>query len=261
MALDNPQAEVRYFFHIQRIHVLRSIRFKNPGDFLRYEIAGFDIIIDMDRNNKINAFHNICRHRAYPVVDKDEGSAKILSCRYHGWSYGLDGKLAKAPGYQDIDGFEKSKNGLFPIHVHIDYNGFIWLNLDSAEEPEIPWNDDFMDVDRQKRFEVYSFDDYEYDHSWGIDAPYNWKIAADNYNGKSYSFIDSLFPKLIINEECYHCKTTHPDIPALANLESYDVKPKGMAILHDAATTEEQRASGMVVASTYYFPNASMNVM
>jgi hypothetical protein len=34
-----------------------------------------------------------------------------------------------------------------------------------------------------------------------------------------------------------------------------------MAILHDAATTEEQRATGMVVASTYYFPNASMNVM
>lgn len=119
----------------------------------------------------------------------------------------------------------------------------IWLNLDANEEPEIPWSDDFEGVDTQERFKTYSFDDYEYDHSWSIDAPYNWKIAADNYN------------------ECYHCKTTHPDIPALANLESYDVKPRGMAILHDAATTEEQRASGMVVASTYYFPNASMNVM
>jgi len=197
----------------------------------------------MDRNNKINAFHNICRHRAYPVVDKEEGAAKILSCRYHGWSYGLDGKLAKAPGYQDVEGFDKSRNGLFPIHVHVDKLGFVWLNLSAETEPEIPWQDDFEGIDMQARFEGYNFDDYQYDHSWGIDAPYNWKIAADNYN------------------ECYHCKTTHPDIPALANLESYDVTPRGMAILHDAATTEEQRASGMVVASTYYFPNASMNVM
>jgi phenylpropionate dioxygenase-like ring-hydroxylating dioxygenase large terminal subunit len=33
---------------------------------------------------------------------------------------------------------------------------------------------------------------------------YNWKILADNFN------------------ECYHCPTTHPDIPAFLNLESFD---------------------------------------
>jgi len=235
--------ERRAIFSRKWLLTTHKLRLKQPGDWIRYEIAGFDIVIDMDRNHKINAFHNICRHRAYPVVDGKEGSAKILSCRYHGWSYGLDGKLAKAPGYQDMEGFDKSTNGLLRVHTHIDHNGFIWLNLDGGAEPEIPWQDDFDGIDTQKRFEAYDFDDYAYDHSWEIEAPYNWKVAADNYN------------------ECYHCKTTHPDIPALANLESYDVKPKGMAILHDAATTEEQRASGMVVASTYYFPNASMNVM
>lgn len=220
-----------------------KLRFKNPGDWLNYDIAGFSILLVKDRKNNINAYHNVCRHRAYPVVDGEEGTAKILSCRYHGWSYGLDGKLAKAPGYDDLSDFDKTKNGLFPIHVHIDHNGFVWLNLDASKKPEIAWNDDFENVDLQKRFEEYNFDDYEFDHAWHIDAEYNWKIAADNYN------------------ECYHCKTTHPDIPALANLESYDVKPKAAYIQHDAATTDEQRATGMVVASTYYFPNASMNVM
>jgi phenylpropionate dioxygenase-like ring-hydroxylating dioxygenase large terminal subunit len=32
----------------------------------------------------LNGFHNICRHRAYPVVTKDEGNVNILSCQYHG---------------------------------------------------------------------------------------------------------------------------------------------------------------------------------
>lgn len=235
--------ERRSIFSRKWLLVTHKLRFKNPGDWLRYEIAGFDILIVKDRQNNINAFHNVCRHRAYPVVDKEEGTSRIISCRYHGWSYGLDGKLAKAPGYQGLDGFDRSQNGLFPIHVHLDHNGFVWLNLDSKEKPEIAWEDDFEGVDLQKRFEAYDFDDYEYDHTWGIDAPYNWKIAADNYN------------------ECYHCKTTHPDIPALADLESYDVHPHLAYIRHDAATTEEQKATGMVVASTYYFPNASMNVM
>lgn len=236
--------ERRAIFSRKWLLTTHKLRLKQPGDWVRYQIAGFDVIIALDRNDNINAFHNVCRHRAYPVIEAGEkGNAKILACRYHGWSYGLNGSLAKAPGYQDLPDFDRSKNGLFLIHVHIDHNGFIWLNLDAKETPEIPWRADFDGVDLQARFSAYDFDDYEYDHSWSIEAPYNWKIAADNYN------------------ECYHCKTTHPDIPALANLESYDVKPRLAYIQHDAATTEEQRASGMVVASTYYFPNASMNVM
>lgn len=235
--------ERRAIFSRKWLLTTHKLRLKNPGDWLRYEIAGFDILLVSDRSGKINALHNVCRHRAYPIVDKEQGTSKILACRYHGWSYGLDGKLAKAPGYQDLEGFDKSQNGLFPIHVHVDHKGFVWLNLDAKAEPEIPWNDDFEGVDLQNRFEAYNFDDYEFDHQWEIEAPYNWKIAADNYN------------------ECYHCKTTHPDIPALADLESYDVHPDRAFIRHDAATTEEQKATGMVVASTYYFPNASMNVM
>ncbi|CBF84015.1 uncharacterized protein ANIA_11366 [Aspergillus nidulans FGSC A4] len=42
-----------------------------------------------------------------------------------GWSSGINGKLANAPRYQELDGFDKEKSGLFPIHVQIDKLGFI----------------------------------------------------------------------------------------------------------------------------------------
>ena len=236
------ELERRAIFSRKWLLITHKLRLLNTGDFLRYSVAGFDFVLIKDRSGAINAFHNVCRHRAYPVVEKNEGSAKILACRYHGWSYGLNGKLAKAPGYQSLPGFDKTENGLFPIHVHVDNNGFVWVNLDGKETPEVPWNEDFHGVDTSQRMSEFNFEDYKFDHIWDIDADYNWKIAADNYN------------------ECYHCPSTHPDLQDLADLESYDVQPKAGHIDHDAATTEEQRQAGFRVASTYYFPNASMNV-
>lgn len=101
------EIERRAIFSRRWLFMTHSSRVKNNGDWLRYNIAGYDFIITMGRQGNINAFHNVCRHRAYPVVEKEgSGNAKILACRYHGWSYGLNGKLAKAPGYQELD-FEK----------------------------------------------------------------------------------------------------------------------------------------------------------
>ncbi|KAK3075640.1 hypothetical protein LTR53_000882 [Teratosphaeriaceae sp. CCFEE 6253] len=223
--------------------VTHQNRLIKPGDWLKFKIAGFEFVLTRDRENKINAFHNVCRHRAFPVVTGEQsGNSKILSCKYHGWSYGLNGKLSKAPGYQELDGFDKSQNGLFPIHVHKDVNGFIWVNLDAKKEPEVAWKDDFDGIDTQHRYTQFNFDDYVFDHFWEMEGNYNWKILADNYN------------------ECYHCATTHPDIPALADLASYNVKTRACQIIHDAATTDEQRKNGLTVASTYYFPNVSTNI-
>lgn len=234
--------ERRAIFSRKWILITHSVRLRNPGDYLRYDVANFQFILCKDREGNINGFHNICRHRAYPVVEKQCGTAKILSCKYHGWSYGLNGKLSKAPGYQSLEGFDKSQNGLLPIHVHIDTNGFIWVNLDGKETPEIPWDEDFSGMDRQVRFEGINFDDYEFDHDWEMTGDYNWKILSDNYN------------------ECYHCATTHPDLATSFDLNAYSVDVRDGGIFHNVHATEEQIAKGMRVAPTYFFPSTSMNV-
>jgi phenylpropionate dioxygenase-like ring-hydroxylating dioxygenase large terminal subunit len=236
------ELERRAIFSKKWLLTTHSLRLPKDGDWLRYDIAGFDVIICRDRKGEIHAFHNVCRHRAYPVVEGDSGNSFMFSCKYHGWSYAMNGKLAKAPGYQELEGFDKSKNNLFSIHVHIDDKGFIWINMDAAPKPEIAWSDDFSGIDTQARFSCYNFDDYQFDHTWEMTGDYNWKILADNYN------------------ECYHCKTTHPDIPALADLESYYVETKNGHIMHFGNPTKEQIERGFRVASTYYFPNASMNI-
>lgn len=133
-------------------------------------------------------------------------------------------------------------NGLDTIHVHTDANAFIWINLDAGEQPEISWERDFKDIDLQPRFRHFNFDDYVYDHSWEMEGAYNWKLLADNYN------------------ECYHCLTAHPDVPTLADLSAYDVDTKDGSIIHFANAGQETIDAGLEIASTYYFPSASMTV-
>ncbi|KAF2819323.1 putative Rieske 2Fe-2S family protein [Ophiobolus disseminans] len=238
------EIERRAIFSKRWLFMTHTTRVKNTGDWLRYTVAGYDIIITKDRSGKVNAFHNVCRHRAYPVIEKEgSGNAKILACRYHGWSYGLNGTLAKAPGYQELE-FDKAQNSLFPIHTRIDRNGFIWINMDAAETPEVPFEEHFEDVDVQQRYtdSNINFDDYDLHHTYDLEGHYNWKILSDNFN------------------ECYHCPTTHPDIPAFLNLESFDSHLKDGHIQHACEPTEEQVKAGVNTHSTYYFPNSSMSV-
>ncbi|OAK97056.1 putative Rieske 2Fe-2S family protein [Phaeosphaeriaceae sp. SRC1lsM3a] len=238
------EIERRAIFSRRWLFMTHSSRLKNTGDWLRYNVAGYDIIITKDRQGNVNAFHNVCRHRAYPVIEKEgSGNAKILACRYHGWSYGLNGKLAKAPGYQDLE-FEKEENSLFGIHTRVDRNGFVWVNMDAKEVPEVSFEEHFENVDVQERYveSGIDFGDYELDHTYELDGHYNWKILADNFN------------------ECYHCPTTHPDIPAFLNLESFDSDLVAGHIQHHCAPTPEQVAAGVNTHSTYYFPASSMSV-
>lgn len=100
-----------------------------------------------------------------------------------GWSYGLNGKLAKAPRFEKMDSFDKGGNGLFKIHVHVDERGFVWVNLDGgASEPSVPWKRDFAGADTQPRLGSFNMDDYSFDHAWNMAGDYNWKTLVDNYN-------------------------------------------------------------------------------
>lgn len=140
--------------------------------------------------------------------------------------------------------FDKEQNGLFQIAVRIDDKGFIWVNMDRSKngKPEIEWETDFDTVDKQERFEQFDFNDYVLDHTYELQGAYNWKNAADNFN------------------ECYHCKTTHPDVPNFLTIDSADCETKAGHIQHDHASTPEQREKGFNVNSTYYFPNVSMSI-
>lgn len=236
------QLERRAIFSKKWLMVTHKLRFTTPGDYVRFEEAGYAFFLCLDKAGTLRGFHNICRHRAFPVVSECEGNAKIFSCKYHGWSYGLNGKLAKAPKFDYVDSFNKEDYSLFPVHVHVDKAGFVWVNLESAPTPTVAWENDFAGVDTQERFRHFDFTQYKFDHVWGMEGGYNWKTLADNYN------------------ECYHCTVAHPDVAKLADLSYYYTVPTPGFISHHSRPQKGKEDDDIKNASTYYFPNACMTV-
>lgn len=81
-----------------------------------------------------------------------------------------------------MESFDKDKVGLFPVHLHVDARGLVWVNLENTKESSVPWADDFSGADKQPRLNAYNMEEYVFDHVWGMKGDYNWKTLVDNYN-------------------------------------------------------------------------------
>lgn len=236
------QLERRAIFHRKWILVTHSLRFAKQGDYISFEVAGVSFFLVKDRGSKINGFHNICRHRAYPIVESKRGSASILSCKYHGWSYGLTGKLSKAPRFDTVKGFDEQEHSLLPVHVFVDACGFVWVNL-QAGEPEVKWDDDFDGVFDQGRMKEFDFaNEFKFDHYWEqAELKANWKGLVENFN------------------ECYHCATSHPLIAGVSDLTKYRVEPTKGRMEH-VIVNKDQEDGQFRRSIIYFYPGTSVSV-
>ena len=81
------ELEKRAIFSKRWMCVTHALRVKEVGQFVNFNIAGYKFFVIRDRQNEVKAFLNICRHRAYPVLEKESGEGgkvSILACKYHG---------------------------------------------------------------------------------------------------------------------------------------------------------------------------------
>ena len=85
----------------------------NPGDFKAVDdLPGGPVVLVRGRDGTIRAFANVCRHRGAKVAEGKGNCRNALVCPYHGWTYGLDGRLAGAPDMERTLDFDKSKIAL-----------------------------------------------------------------------------------------------------------------------------------------------------
>ncbi len=75
-----------------------------PGDYKTTFVGETPVIVARDENGDLNAFENRCVHKGALVCLKNRGNAKSLTCVYHNWIYGLDGKLISAAFSKGVKG-------------------------------------------------------------------------------------------------------------------------------------------------------------
>lgn len=157
----------------------------NAGDYLLFDFAGESVIVVRSKENEINALINVCKHRGSRVCLDARGRAKRLTCRYHGWTYDLDGSLLGAASMPE--NFDKSAAGLKKIHVEV-LDGMVFVNF--ADEPA---SFESIRKDLTDCLRPYQLEKAKVAHRASYPIAANWKLAVENYS------------------ECYHCAPAHPE--------------------------------------------------
>ena len=81
----------------------RTRRSRAPGDFVEYTIGDETIVIVCGTDGALHAFFNACLHRGRRLVDGSGTCADgTIRCPYHGWCYGLDGRVVAVPDRDDF---------------------------------------------------------------------------------------------------------------------------------------------------------------
>ncbi|KAM5519670.1 Rieske 2Fe-2S family protein [Fusarium oxysporum f. sp. phaseoli] len=169
------QLERRAIFSQTWICVSHRGRFRSPGDYVVYDVAGFPILMILGKDMAVRSFHNVCRHRAFPVARKQSGSATVLGCRYHGWSYNTEGRLIKAPYFENLTGFDKSLNSLFEIHTKQDSRGFLHINV--SRDKGLPATAPVAGLEMDKLEKIGP--DTELLESIEFSGNFNWKVILN----------------------------------------------------------------------------------
>jgi Rieske 2Fe-2S family protein len=159
------------------------------------DVAGESVLVTSDDDGVLHAADNVCRHRGSQLrpVDGEPDptpqacAAGALRCPYHSWTYGLDGRLLRAPHVEEA--LDPDRFSLVPVGVDT-WAGFVFVHLTPgaagplAEAVSAP----------TASLANYAIGDLVTGAVMSYDVAANYKVVLENYN------------------ECYHCGPVHPEL-------------------------------------------------
>ena len=120
--------EIEHLFKPSWMLVGHVSEVPKAGDYLTFEGFGERALVVRNKDGKINAFHNICRHRGSTLLVGQGRCRQSLTCPFHGWRYDFDGALQFIPGKEGFPHVNPKQISLKPIELEI-WQGFIFIRF------------------------------------------------------------------------------------------------------------------------------------
>lgn len=218
------------------------------GDYLTASIVDQSIIIIRGQDGELRGFYNVCQHRAHELL-RGRGHVHRITCPYHAWTYGIDGRFGGARGTASLQSFDNAAFNLKPVRIEVFAKRLIFFNLDPAA---IPLRDQAADLEADLEAEVPSFDRLTVAPGFAsAEIQANWKVAVDNYL------------------ECYHCRNAHPALASLMDLGSFRVDVHPFWMSHKAELGRPDNAAYPVLPNAantrtlwwWLWPTTTFNVL
>lgn len=206
-----------------------------PGDYLATDACGWPVLVVVGQDGVLRGFHNVCRHRAGPVLDDGTGRCSALVCGYHGWTYDLEGRLRRARDFGEALDFDAGDFGLLAIQAD-RWAGLSWVNLDAGAPPLRSCLGGLVGACEAFDLERLASGG---GHELSVDLECNWKTYADNYM------------------EGYHIPFVHPELNREVDARRYRVDVEDGYCRHSVPTRDGAVNSGTWL---WRFPNLAINL-
>lgn len=206
------EKEREHVFKKSWLNVAREEDLPNPGDYFVKEIEIFktSILVMRGLDGNIRAFHNICRHRGNKLVyNEGPGNAKVISCRFHGWSYGNEGQLRFIPAEEQSYGINKNSYDLVPLGCDT-WAGFVFIHYEAQPKEGLK---DYLG-ELHDRYKDYPFAQMQCISSFSAVLKANWKTAEDAFQEAMHvPYIHGItMGDAFVNSENPHCHITWAEL-------------------------------------------------
>jgi len=239
---DFLDLERQQIFHKSWQFLCHEEKLAQPGSYVAAEVQGQSIFACRDKTGELRAFYNVCKHRGHQLL-QGSGQTKVITCPYHAWVYGLDGRLSRARRSELIENFDTEKICLDAVRIEI-FCHLVFVNLD-PQAPALAEQSESL----SEEIMSYAPDlaNLTYAHTLTYRIKANWKAVVDNFL------------------ECYHCPVAHRDFCTLVEMDTYKVKTHGIYSSHMAkAGRTGNKAYGVESANVtdhavwYLWPNTTL---
>ena len=211
-----------------------------PGSYVTARIGEEAVIVVRGKDMILRAFFNVCRHRGGPIEIEDSGCVRMLQCKYHGWTYTLDGSLRGVPRFDRVDLFDKKDFGLVPVDLE-SWEGLLFVRL----SPDAGHLAEKMEGIRE-RIHPIDLSTLHFARRVVYEVACNWKTYVDNYL------------------EGYHLPYVHPELCSVLDIARYTTELHPMYSLQYSPLSSEDNiyASGPGTAFYYHlFPHFTLNIL
>jgi len=209
-----------------------------PGDHVVGEIGGVPVIVVRGQDGVLRAFPNVCRHRAGPLALCNGKGARALHCKYHGWTYTLEGQLRSAPEMGGAADFDVASIHLPPLRVQ-EWHGLVFVAL-SGETPDL----EQVYGGIGERIAPIDLAAMRFLRRDSYDIACNWKVYVDNFL------------------EGYHLPHVHPGLSRLLDYRVYDTELFPWYSLQSSPLRNSSEIYGDGEAFYYFvYPNVMLNIM
>ncbi|MEZ5521325.1 MAG: aromatic ring-hydroxylating dioxygenase subunit alpha [Dokdonella sp.] len=209
-----------------------------PGDHVVEMIGKVPILVVRGKDGVLRAFPNVCRHRAGPLALCNGKGANALHCKYHGWTYTLEGQLRSAPEMQGAKDFDVTDIRLPPLRAH-EWQGLVFVALDASVAP---FEEVYAGI--VERIAPIDLSAMRYLRRETYDIACNWKVYVDNFL------------------EGYHLPHVHPGLCKVLDYRAYDTELFPWQILQTSPLRDSGEIYGEGEAFYYQiYPNIMLNIM